>query len=404
MKDDFKLNKVHFIIFLVAALIIVIGYNIIHEFYYGVFVLPFVIAIIVYLYVFKDEKYLNKKAYYLLIPIVLILLSSVITPIDDSNLVINVFVLPILISVFLILLTNKNYSIKGFIPLWIFKLFPKRLFSNLKYIKFDGNKKINTKKISKVFAGILIGGGIGIILLVLLTSGDIYFSSFIDKLFNLEILSKLIIDPFNIIEYFIWFLLIYSVYVNVIKFKNDKMVESKKEMVDKTIVSTILCIVNFIFLLFLVSEISKLTSNFLHLPVKYTYAKYAREGFFQLLFVTIINFIMMVYFIYKTDILKESKIVKWLLIVLSGFSIILIFNSYYRMFLYISHYGFTVLRLQVILFLLMELILFIMLIVKIIKGLNKDAFKMFIIAVTFYILNLYLCNNWFINLLPKIKR
>ena len=112
----------------------------------------------------------------------------------------------------------------------------------------------------------------------------------------------------------------------------------------------------------------------------------------------------MIYFVYKTSIQVENKKVKYLLMVLAVFSILLIFNSYYRMFLYMSHYGFTILRLQVILFLLMELILFVMLIVKILKGLNKDAFKMFIITITFYILNLYLCNNWFINLLPKIKR
>lgn len=400
MNDNFKISKKHIITFIVSSLVIVILYNIINKFYYGLFVVPFIVLILTYLYLLKDNTYKNKKAYYMLIPITLTLLSSIITPIDDSNLVINVIMIPILISIFLILLTNKNYSMRGFIPFWIFKLFPKGLFSNLKYIKFNNKKKTDSKKVSKIFTGVIIGSGLGFIILTLLSSADEYFNVFINNIFSVNIN----INYGNIILFILSFILLFSIFINVLKSKDDKMVEVKKEQADPTIVSTILYIINFIFALFLISEISKLTSNFLHLPIKYTYASYAREGFFQLLFVTLINFIIMIYFVYKTSIQVENKKVKYLLMVLAVFSILLIFNSYYRMFLYMSHYGFTILRLQVILFLLMELILFVMLIVKILKGLNKDAFKMFIITITFYILNLYLCNNWFINLLPKIKR
>ena len=51
------------------------------------------------------------------------------------------------------------------------------------------------------------------------------------------------------------------------------------------IISAVQLYLNSIFVLFLLSEISKLTTNFLQLPIEYTYASYAREGFFQLLFV-----------------------------------------------------------------------------------------------------------------------
>ena len=54
--------------------------------------------------------------------------------------------------------------------------------------------------------------------------------------------------------------------------------------------------INLVFVLFIVSEISKLTNNFLSLPVEYTFSSYAREGFFQLLFVTLINFSIIISF------------------------------------------------------------------------------------------------------------
>ena len=80
-------------------------------------------------------------------------------------------------------------------------------------------------------------------------------------------------------------------------------------------------------------------------------------GYFELLFVTIINFSITLYLIYKTNLIKENKLVKYLVLLLISFTILLIFNSYYRMFLYVGKFGFTNLRLQVILFLLMELLL-----------------------------------------------
>lgn len=70
------------------------------------------------------------------------------------------------------------------------------------------------------------------------------------------------------------------------------------------------------------------------------------------------------------------------------------------MYLYINNYGFTVLRLQVILFLTMELIIFSVLIKKLFKDLkSNDALIYFIVMISFYILNLYLCNDAFINFL-----
>ena len=168
-------------------------------------------------------------------------------------------------------------------------------------------------------------------------------------------------------------------------------------------ITTILSIVNVVFVLFLISEVSRLTNNFLQLPVSYTYSSYAREGFFQLLFVTLINFIIIMFLLYKTKLIKDNKTIRILNIILIVISLLLICKSYYRMGLYIGHFGLTILRLQVILFLAMEVILFGILLKKILKGLRyRDGLLFFIIMISFYIINLYMCNEVIIRLLNRI--
>ena len=163
-------------------------------------------------------------------------------------------------------------------------------------------------------------------------------------------------------------------------------------------ITSMLATINLVFILFLISEISKLCGNFLKIPNGYIYSSYAREGFFQLLFVTIINFSIILFLLYKTDLINNNKIIKGLTLSLIIFSILLIFNSYYRMFLYIEKFGFTNLRLQVILFLLMELLSLLVILKKILFKLKNDFVIFFIIIITTYIVNLYICNNWFIRL------
>ena len=108
------------------------------------------------------------------------------------------------------------------------------------------------------------------------------------------------------------------------------------------------------------------------------------------------------YLIYKTKLVKNNKMVRTLIYVLIGFSVLLIFTSYYKMALYVAHYGLTTLRLQVVLFLSMDLIMFVMLVIKILKGMSDDMVRYFLVAITTYILNLYLCNQTMIDFLNSL--
>ena len=390
-----KIKKEIVLIPILASIIIVFFHNLNINWYLKSIIIPFSLLITSNIIIYEENKFINKKAYFMLIPITLILISDPIIKIDASNKFLNVIVLFILISIFLFLLVNKNYKISVNNLSLMFKLFPDKIFNNLKYLKPSITKEKN-KKIANIMLGLAIGGIISVVILLLLTSADDYFDAFLDMFslsFNLDI--------GNIILFIIWFIIIFSISINVYKNKDIKMKEVSLNKIDNTIIVTVLSVINFVFVLFLISEISKLCGNFLQLPNGYIYSSYAREGFFQLLFVTLINFSIISFLIYKTKSIKENKIVRNLIFLLIVFSIFLIFNSYYRMYLYIDKFGFTILRLQVILFLTMEVVLFGLIIKKILSEIKNEGVILLSIMSFFYILNLYLCNDWFIRIISR---
>ena len=389
-------NKKYILTTSVAALIIVIAHNLSLDGDIKDIVIPYIVTLASYLYLFKDNKNLNKDAYYYLIPVGLIFLNVFLVEADVTNFLLNIIILALLLTIFIFKWTNKNYklSLNGF--KWIFKLFPDGFFSNLKYLK-KSDRKHDPKKVDSVLSGVLIGGAIAIVIIALFASMDSYFSSFIFKfldIFNL--------DLSNLILFIISFIFIFSVGVNVYKYREEKVAEIKVKDGDPITANVVLGIINFVFVLYLISVISRITNNFLGIPVDYTYAGYAREGFFQLLAITVINFVVIAYLIYKTKLVKNNKMVRTLIYVLIGFSVLLIFTSYYKMALYVVHYGLTTLRLQVVLFLSMDLIMFVMLVIKTIKGMSDDMVRYFLVAITTYILNLYLCNQTMIDFLNSL--
>ena len=395
---ELKIKRENVIVPIVSALLIVIISNLKIDWYFKTIMFPFFMVLVSSTILVMKNDDINKKAFYLLIPIILIIFSNLILillkgTLDENNEILNIIVLPILISIYLFSLINKNYKIALVnIPL-MFKIFPRYLFRNLKFLKIKTSKEKTNKILNAVF-GIIVGIVFSIVILLLLMSADDYFNKFVSKAFI-----SINLDFSKIMQFVIFFIIIFSIGVNLMRNRYIVMKENKTRKIDHIIIISMLSVINLVFVLFLISEISKLCGNFLQIPKGYIYSSYAREGFFQLLFVTIINFSIILYLIYKTNVIKENKIIINLVLILIAFSVLLIFNSYYRMFLYIDKFGFTNLRLQVILFLLMELILFGIIIKKIVNKINNDGLIFLVIMTSFYVINLYICNDFFIRLI-----
>lgn len=395
---ELKIERENVIVPIVSALLIVIISNLKIDWYFKTIMFPFFMVLVSSTILVMKNDDINKKAFYLLIPIILIIFSNLILillkgTLDENNEILNIIVLPILISIYLFSLINKNYKITLVnIPL-MFKIFPRYLFRNLKFLKIKTSREKTNKILNAVF-GIIVGIVFSIVILLLLMSADDYFNKFVSKAFI-----SINLDFSKIMQFVIFFIIIFSIGVNLIRNRYIVMKENKIRKIDHTIIISMLSVINLVFVLFLISEISKLCGNFLQIPKGYIYSSYAREGFFQLLFVTIINFSIILYLLYKINVIKENKIIRNLVLILIAFSVLLIFNSYYRMFLYIGKFGFTNLRLQVILFLFMELILFGIIIKKIINKVNNDGLIFLVIMTSFYVINLYICNDFFIRLI-----
>jgi hypothetical protein len=125
---------------------------------------------------------------------------------------------------------------------------------------------------------------------------------------------------------------------------------------DPVITSTILVLVDAVYILFSVIQFSYLfggTDG--SLVPGYTYAQYARKGFFELVIVTMINLSILVSGInfVKSETKITGSLVKVFLSLLVVTTGIILYSAHFRMSLYEEAYGYTYLRLYVHIFMAM---------------------------------------------------
>ncbi|MDE7477549.1 MAG: DUF4173 domain-containing protein [Lachnospiraceae bacterium] len=123
----------------------------------------------------------------------------------------------------------------------------------------------------------------------------------------------------------------------------DNMAITEKVNWDSYIAVTVNGVMCVMYLVFSVIQIFGLFLG--KLPEGYTYASYARHGFFELVFVCLFNIILVLctlaYF-------ESSRLLRTLLTMICGCTYIMTISSAYRMLLYISSYQLTFLRLLVL--------------------------------------------------------
>jgi len=107
-------------------------------------------------------------------------------------------------------------------------------------------------------------------------------------------------------------------------------------------------------MIFSVIQIVFLFSGGMILPDGYTYAEYAHQGFFQLLFLCIFNLILV---LCCMAVFEMNRWLKMILLIFSACTYVMIASSAYRMILYISNYHLTFLRILVLWFLALLVVL-----------------------------------------------
>lgn len=355
-----------------------------------------VLILIIFLVSFRDSlKKLNNLMWLFAIP-VLLLSSTFFIHSNQVLKILNYLIVPVLIIMFSTLATGVNKSgwadirFTGDIAKRIFVPFGliHKPFLALFRMDISGNKESRSRVLPKVLLGILISVPMLALIIWLLSSADIVFK---DLFLNIPV-SK-------IIKHFLVIILV-SVYATcflwaLVKAFNEREKQTGysrikwKLFFDPVILLTILVLINAVYIIFSVIQFAYLFggSSFV-LPSSYTYAEYARRGFFELVVVSIINFGILLFGI--TFVKKESKkiftAIRILLTLLVIFTLILLASAFYRMLVYEQAYGFTYLRIFVQTFMIMLFFIFISSIIYI-WHLSFPVIKSyFIIALAIYII------------------
>lgn len=221
-------------------------------------------------------------------------------------------------------------------------------------------------KVLYVALGLVIALPIFMVVLPLLVSADAVFRNMTERLLeNLRIENILLV-------LFMWafmFLASYGILSYLCK-KTIKQEVKDGRRGEPMIAITIATLLTLLYLVFSVIQIVYLFMGNMTLPSGYTYAEYAREGFFQLLAVSVLN---LIFVLIGLGCFKESKVLKGILTVMSLCTYIMIASSAMRMIIYIRWYYLTFLRI----FVLWGLAVLFLLFTGIIISIVKESFPLF---------------------------
>lgn len=221
----------------------------------------------------------------------------------------------------------------------------------------------------KVLIGTVVSIPVLMVIIPLLSSADLVFSHYLSNIIELGRLSNFR-KPLGH-GLLILFVSVYTfAYMWSFKKEHPPGPASKFPIVfwDTTIILTVLFIINLVYLIFSVIQVSYLYGTVNHvLPQGFTYAEYARRGFFELVAVTIFNLgiiLLSIKFV-KRDVDIPYKLTKTALSLLVIFSLNLLFSANFKMSLYEDAYGLTYLRVFVHYFMALLLVLFLITLVRI---------------------------------------
>lgn len=340
-------------------------------------------------YVYR--KRIKKDALLLLIPL---FFFSIMTAVRSSELL--TFLNVVACIYFLLLITDlcfdkkiSNYLIRDYVavPFTPFK-FITPFFKSVSEL-FSLKQKSKDKKVSsQIVRGILISIPFLIIFILLFSSADLAFQKYMSDLVSINVEGETIVRILLVLLVSCAFVGAYSYVFNV---KKEVISYKEKKLRIGGIESYILLgSVNLLFLIFISVQIAYLFGGQSNISsLGFTYAQYARRGFFELIGVAVISFFLLFgldrYIQRKRDIdLRVFKILSSLLVV--GVIVIMV-SAFMRLLLYEDAYGFTTLRLYSHVFIIFLTVVFGLLIYKVLKNGKESNFSLgvFLSAILFLV-------------------
>ena len=246
---------------------------------------------------------------------------------------------------------------------------------------FDARKKEKDGKKSfflPVLIGIVVTIPVLLFMTMLLASADAVFADIFSRILESINIGTVFGTIFMAI---LVFFVSYAVYA-ALGMKNVKEEVTDHRTLEPIIAIIVTAALSVLYLMFSVIQILYLFIGNMQLPDGYTYSSYAREGFFQLLMVCILNLILVLVCLY---LFRENKVLKVILTIISGCTFIMILSSALRMLMYINRYNLTFLRI----FVLWSLAVIFLLIAGVTVFIYMNRFPLFtysmIVVTVFYI-------------------
>jgi hypothetical protein len=329
----------------------------------------------VFFWRYRRFSYSHQRLGYLVICCIWLLSASFFLNNNMLFYALNLLVIPGLVIFHLVLVTSpQNFQWNQ--PAFLAYIFSK-LIESLKYnVRFAAlfrkgfKKSVDEDKLfvwKKVCIGIVISLPILLVVLRLLISADSQFERLIGgipqwfQIIDVESVMRLIVILIYTVAFFGFMQILFKKQINVIK----QQVNSQMVQLDGIITITVLVIINAVYLLFTLVQFKYFFSG--SLQADFTFAEYARKGFFELLFVTLINLsitvIVLIFVNRTTSVLK--RITQILLTILVLASAVMLSSAFLRLGMYEDAYGFTFTRVLVYSFMIFLVVIFTYTLVKI---------------------------------------
>jgi hypothetical protein len=332
---------------------------------------PIFVILIIWVFFFSLKKTMDMKINTENILIGIIFLLSFYFSFRSNVVIrtINYIIIPFLLVAASLIISKKEES--WYAPSFIGKLLSKGILDVLEnfhepvtvtsqVVKSASKSNLSTGK-KQVIKGLIIVVPILVVVMGLLSSADMVFNYYIQNISN--IFEDIRFDEI-IRDIFVTLLVGFYSFSYLWSFKKEKpvihKVKKNRSLWEPITNLTVIATIDIVYLLFTIIQFSYLYGGSdVKLPTGFTFADYARRGFFELVTVAVINYILVMLSsknIHKS-MGKVSYTVKIFVTLLAVFTMNMIFSAHYKLSLYESTYGLTYLRVYVHLFMIVMFLL-----------------------------------------------
>lgn len=353
---ELKLKKGDWIFFLVCLALGILAER---SFLNGIIGLSYPVFITVFYGVFfwryRSFSFTNKKLGFLMVASIWLLSTSFFIHSNMILYMLNILVIPVLVLIQLVLVTyplqnqwhrwpfvQKIFLTAGAAIVYVYSF----LIQGVK-LGVRGLEESRSATIRKVLIGLAISLPLLFVVVNLLVSADQHFGNLLGTfprwLLGLKIEEE-VLRTFAVILYTLAIFGLFQVLRNKQPLPDISPKPTGKMKWDSVISLTVLTLLNIVYLLFVVVQFQYFFSE--TLTAGYTYAELARRGFFELLFVTMLNLLIIstiVSFVDKTS-KSMTAAIRILLSLLVTFSGVMLYSAFLRLFMYEEAYGFTFAR------------------------------------------------------------